>query len=308
MAKAYIPTLSELQAFVACGHTLSMSKAAKELGLTQSAVSRAVVALENRMGVVLFHRMRQRLILSDTGRAFLRDAESILSNLDQSALRAMSFGARDVIRLHCLPCLAEAWLVPRLAAFNRLSPDVTFDLSTTSEPASDSRAPYDMMFHHPDQAPAGSTIFPLMAEHLIAVASPALARQIRFETEDASLDEENRLLTRYPLLQHETRAHLWLEWFGASQIDPLSFSRGTRFSQFGMIAAAAKAGMGVGLVPEALVAPDLRSANLARVSDRRLQGGQYALILPAERPTEGVALEFRDWLIAQAGETAGPRA
>lgn len=300
MAKAYIPTLSELQAFVACGLSLSTTDAAKELGLTQSAVSRAVISLENRMGVALFHRMRQRLTLSDTGRAFLRDAQEILSNLDRSALRAMAFGSDQVIRISCLPTLAERWLVPRLAAFNRLAPDITFDLSSRLDMPEFSSAHHDMVIHHLKQAPAGSAVFPLMQEYLIAVASPALARQIRFETEAQDIDEENRLLTRYPLLQQETRPHLWLDWFGLTEIDPVTFSRGARFAHFGMVANAAKAGMGVGLVPEILVEDDLRNATLARVSDRRLRGSTYALIMPAERATDGPETEFRNWLVAQA--------
>ncbi|MDN3710724.1 LysR family transcriptional regulator [Paracoccus cavernae] len=301
MAKAYTPTLSELQAFVACGKALSTTDAAKDLGLTQSAVSRAVISLESRMGVALFHRTRQRLSLSDTGRAFLPDAQAILSDLDRSVLRAMAFGSNQVIRLACLPTLAERWLVPKLAGFAKIAPHVTFDLSSRLDMPDFATSRLDMAIHHVDQAPAGAQVVPLMAEYLIAVASPALARQIRFDTEAQQIDEENRLLTRYPLLQQETRPHLWLDWFGLTEIDPVTFSRGARFAHFGMVVTAAKAGMGVGLVPEILVEEELRQGTLARASDRRLRGSTYALVTPAKRETEsGPEAEFRDWLLTEA--------
>ncbi|AGT09762.1 LysR substrate-binding domain-containing protein [Paracoccus aminophilus] len=300
MAKAYTPTLSELQAFVACGKTLSTTDAAKELGLTQSAVSRAVISLENRMGVALFHRARQRLSLSDTGRAFLPDAEAILSDLDRSVLRAMAFGSNQVIRLACLPTLAERWLVPRLHSFSQLAPQVTFDIASRLDMPDFAKTPFDLAIHHLDQAPPGSEATPLMDEYLIAIASPALARQIRFDTHAQDLTEESRLLTRYPLLQQETRPHLWLDWFGASAIDPVTFTRGARFAHFGMVVTAARAGMGVGLVPELLVEDELRLGTLDRVSDRRMRGSTYALIEPARRGGPASDTEFRDWLIREA--------
>ena len=267
MAKAYTPTFSELQAFVACGKLLSTTDAAKELGLTQSAVSRAVISLENRMGVALFHRTRQRLSLSDTGRAFLPDAVAILGDLDRSVLRAMAFGSNQVIRLACLPTLAERWLVPRLHRYSKLAPQVTFDIASRLDMPDFVHEPFDLAIHHLDQTPPDCTALPLMEEYLIAIASPPLARQIRFDTAAQDEDEENRLLTRYPLLQQETRPHLWIDWFGATEIDPVSFARGARFAHFGMVVTAAEAGMGVGLVPEILVEEELRQGRLDRVSN-----------------------------------------
>lgn len=320
MAKAYTPTLSELQAFVACGKTLSTTDAAKDLGLTQSAVSRAVISLENRMGVGLFHRTRQRLSLSDTGRAFLPDAEAILTELDRSVLRAMAFGSNQVIRLACLPTLAERWLVPRLQQFSRMAPQVTFDIASRLDMPDFTKSHHDMAIHHLDQAPQGAEATPLMEEYLVPIASPALARQIRFETREHPPQDENRLLTRYPLLQQETRPHLWLDWFGLTEIDPVTFARGARFAHFGMVVTAAKAGMGVGLVPEILVEEELRQGSLNRVSDRRLKGSTYALIRPPKRAPprdqsgdssrdpardpSGAMDEFRDWLLEEAAKAA----
>lgn len=294
MAKAYTPTLSELQAFVACARMLSTTDAAKALGLTQSAVSRAVISLENRMGVALFHRKRQRLVLSDTGQVFLDDAAAILDHLDRSVLRAMAFGSNHVIRLACLPTLAERWLVPVLAGFDRIAPQVGFDISSRLDMPDLHRSGVDMVIHHLDQAPAGAEATPLMDEFLVVVARPDLAQQVRAQAGDA-----DAALAGYPLLQQETRPHLWLDWFGVSGIDPVTITRGARFAHFGMVTNAARAGMGIGLVPEILVREEIRQGSLALASDRRMQGSTYALIRQPRLARHQGEEMLRDWLVAQ---------
>ena len=77
----HTPSIPELRAFVLCARLGSASRAAEALNLTQSAVSRAIRTLEDRLGVTLFHRIRQRMVLSDAGRAMLRDAEGIATLL-----------------------------------------------------------------------------------------------------------------------------------------------------------------------------------------------------------------------------------
>lgn len=295
MAKAYTPTLSELQAFVACARALSTTDAAKVLGLTQSAVSRAVISLEGRMGVQLFHRARQRLSLSDTGRAFLPDAEHILTELDRSVLKAMAFGAKQVIRIACLPTLAERWLVPRLSEFSQIAPQVTFDISARLDVPDFATSGLDFAIHHLDQATPGTTATPLVEEFMVIVASPDLATRIRAEVAGNAV--ENEVLARFPLLQQETRPHLWLDWFGVTDIDPVTVARGARFAHFGMVINAARAGLGIGLVPELLLREELRAGQLATVSDRRMQGSTYAMLEPPRRETEGIEARFRDWLL-----------
>ena len=106
---SYTPSVQELRALVACAQTGSASRAGDHLNLTQSAVSRAIRALEDRLGVLLFRRVRQRLILSDAGRALVRDARDILDRLDNSARMVMAFGnGGDVLRHYVTPAIDPA--------------------------------------------------------------------------------------------------------------------------------------------------------------------------------------------------------
>lgn len=291
MRHAYTPTLPELQAFVQAARTGSATRAAAALGLTQSAVSRSLGTLEARLGVLLFHRARQRLALSDAGRAFQRDAERILADLDQTALTVMSFGGhREVLRLAALPTFGAVWLIPRLARFAKLAPTITFDVSTTLAPVDFDRDPRDLAILRAGAPLRGAQAVVLAEERLVVVAGPGLMP-------DGAL--EDAALARLPLLQQATRPNLWLDWFLDAGLDPITILRGARFEQFGMVLAAARAGLGVALVPDILVAGDLAAGSLQLASRRSMVSATPYVLTYPER-SEGIAAfrTFRDWIIA----------
>ncbi len=253
MRRAYTPSLPELQAFVQAASMASATHAGDVLGLTQSAISRSLASLEARLGVRLFHRAKQRLTLSDAGRAFLPQAQAILAQLDAAALGVMSFGGQQqVIRLACLPSFASVWLIPRLASFMAAHPGVAVDISATLTPLDFTTDARDAaIVRGPVQGPHDV----LAEERLIVVAAPHLVPVL--------LSDE--AIARLPLLQQATRPDLWLRWFGTGQV-----ARGPRFEQFGMVLAAARAGLGVGLVPDVLAAPDLANGALVQASARSM--------------------------------------
>ncbi|HMO71562.1 MAG TPA: LysR substrate-binding domain-containing protein [Paracoccaceae bacterium] len=292
MRQAHTPTLPELDAFAATARTGSVSRAADALGLTQSAISRSIKSLESRLGVALFHRDRQRLVLSDAGRAFLPEAEALLVALDRAALGIMSFGGHgSVLRLACLPTFAQVWLVPRLADFATAAPDVTFDLTAILTAPDFARDPCDAAILR-GPAPPGGGALTLAEDRLVAVAAPALVPGGGLP--DAAL-------ARLPLLQQATRPDLWLAWFRDGGGDPLRLLRGPRFETFGMVLAAARAGLGAALVPEVLAGPDLAAGTLRRASPRSMAGtAPYRLVWPARSRTLPVLARFRAHLGAAA--------
>jgi LysR family transcriptional regulator, glycine cleavage system transcriptional activator len=272
MRRAYTPSLPELQAFVQAAKTASATQAGDALGLTQSAISRSLASLEARLGVQLFVRARQRLTLSDAGRAFLPQAQAILAQLDAAALGVMSFGGqRQVIRIACLPSFAAVWLIPRLATFMAAHPDVAVDVSATLTPldfATDARDAAIV------RGPVSGPCDVLADERLIVVAAPHLAATL---LDDAAI-------ARLPLLQQATRPDLWLQWFGTGQV-----ARGPRFEQFGMVLAAARAGLGVGLVPQVLAAPDIATGTLRQASARTMATQTPYVLTYAQRSQENAA-------------------
>lgn len=292
MRHAYTPTLPELQAFVQAARTGTATRAGAALGLTQSAISRALTTLEARLGVALFHRIRQRLVLSDAGRALLPEAEQMLADLDRAALTVMSFGGhRAVLRLAVLPTYAALSLIPRLSGFAEIAPEVTFDMTATLTPLDFERDPRDVAIIRAQGPLRGAIMDVLAEERLVVVAAPAVLPK-------AGLLEDTDL-AQLPLLQQATRPNLWLDWFLNAGLDPITILRGARFEQFGMVLAAARAGLGLALVPEIFVAPDLASGALCLASARSMTSDTpYALTYPQRSLGIGAFRQFRDWILA----------
>ena len=296
MRHAYTPSLPELQAFVQAARTGTATRAAAALGLTQSAISRALTSLEARLGVALFHRIRQRLVLSDAGRALLPEAERMLADLDRAALTVMSFGGhRDVLRLAVLPTFAALWLIPRLSGFAAIAPQVTFDMTATLAPLDFERDPRDMAIIRAQPPLRGAAYDLLAEERLVVVAAPALLPQAQ--------PLQDHALARLPLLQQATRPNLWLDWFHQAGLDPITILRGARFEQFGMVLAAARAGQGLALVPDIFAAPDLACGALRLASTRSMTSATpYVLTYPARSLDIAAFRHFRDWLLMGASK------
>ena len=295
MRKSYTPTINELQAFAACARLGTTTRAAAELNLTQSAVSRSLGTLEERLGVALFDRVRKRLSLSPAGQVFLAQAEEILGQIDRAAMGAMAFGgARAVLRMAVLPSFARSWLIPRLAGFEAAQPEVSLDLSARLLPVEFEHEPFDLVIMRSRHEPAGAEVENLVAEELIVVAAPSLMAGRAALEDDA--------LLALPLLQQSTRPTLWLDWFRESGRDARHILRGARFDHFDMILDAASAGMGLGLVPAIIAEGALASGRLVQATPRQFATGEnYALILP-ERAREAPHVSaFRDWLRAEIG-------
>ncbi|QDY99129.1 LysR family transcriptional regulator [Nitratireductor mangrovi] len=294
MRRAYIPTVAELQAFRACVRYGTTIRAADDLGLTQSSVSRSLGMLEDRLGVNLFHRVRQRLVLSDAGRRFLRDAEAVLDHLHEASVRVMAFGGQsDVISLAVLPTFADRWLVPRLGRFLERAPQVTIDITVRLDPVDLHAEPFDAVIQRGPAEADTSGIVPLFGEELIVVAAPALLAGREF------LDDAE--LAGLPLLQQSTRPTLWLEWFQAAGIDPRTTLRGHRFEQFSMLIEAAAAGLGVALVPRLLVGRELAAGRLANASRNTIAGEHpYRLVHRPGAEEQAGLREFLAWVVEEA--------
>lgn len=287
---SYTPSVQELRALVYCGDLGSVSRAADALSLTQSAVSRSIRSLEERLGVQLFHRERKRLRLSDAGRAMVHDARDILTRLDRSARMAMAFSeGGDVLRLAVLPTFAATWLIPRLPEFLQCYPDASIDLASALHPVDFDESPYDGAIQRAVMARKDDEVAPVLDETLIVVAAPGLVAAGQY------LDA--RSLTGYPLIQLATRPELWNDWFAAVGTPPINRLPGPRVQHFDMVISAAQAGLGLALLPDIFAQPAIASGALHQVHARVLLGPTpYALIRPKARGQSAAMDAFAVWL------------
>ena len=292
--RSFLPPVMNLLAFEAAARHGSISRAAEELHLTQSAISRQIRQLEDQLAVALFRRVRQRVVLTDAGRMYAADLRQALSSLSSATQKLMSFGGTGgVLNLAVLPTFGTRWLIPRMPRFAALQPELTVNYAARPEPFDFAAEPFDAAIHFGLPHWAGALCERLMGEEVVAVASPAYQQQHKLLTPEA--------LLHATLLQQTTRPSLWAQWFEQLGLGAQVALRGPRFEQFAMMAQAAAAGLGVALVPRFLVADELAAGALRVLFPHSLASDEaYYLVVPEARAANPWVRAFRDWVIAEA--------
>src|SRR5512136_3207119 len=129
-----LPSLTALQFFDAAVRHMSFTRAAHELNVTQSAVSRQIRLLEDHVGRPLFRRHKQRLVLTEPGEAYAVAVRDLLDQAEAATLQLMAYGGGGVLTVALLPTFGSRWLIPRLADFTARYPDIQLDLVTKVKP------------------------------------------------------------------------------------------------------------------------------------------------------------------------------
>src|SRR5262245_21449926 len=139
-----IPSTSSLKVFESSARHLSFSKAADELNLTQSAVSRHIKALEHLLGLKLFYRVRKRVVLSDAGAKYAASVRQCLAKIEEATLEVLAHkDASGVLRLAILPLFGTKWLIPRMPAFWQAHPEIAVEMKRPPLPFDFSNGQFD---------------------------------------------------------------------------------------------------------------------------------------------------------------------
>ncbi len=293
-----LPPLNALKAFEAAARHESFTRAAEELCVTQGAVSHQVKALEAELGLKLFNRERQRLVITQAGRAYLvvvRDAFDRIADGTERVLQRQSGGALTV---STSPNFAAKWLVHRLARFGDAHPEIDLRVSASAHHIDFAREDIDLAVRHGDGTAPGLHVTRLCAEELFPVCSPALLKG-----RDPLRQPAN--LSRYTLLHSNDRQgwSQWLDYAGVTGVDP---SRGPVISQASMAIDAAVDGQGVALARTALAAWDLISGRLVRPFGPPMPVPfAYWVVCPKTAARLPKIVAFSEWLQAEAADDIG---
>lgn len=285
-----LPPLNGLRAFRAAARHLSFRGAAEALHVTQSAVAQQVRGLEETLGVRLFDRRARGLALTAEGEALLQPVDQAFRLIGDAAARIMQ--RAEVLTVSATPSFVSRWLVPRLDGFTRTHPGIDVRLSASNDLVDFRRDGVDVAIRYGDGRYPG-----LMAERLfpadpVAVCSPALAGP------DGTIPLAD-LGTRVPLL-HDSH-FLWAEWYRAAGRDEAEARRGVRFSHTLHAIEAALLGQGVALVPQPLVAQELRSGRLVAPFGISLALDRgFHIVAPPELWDMRKVAVMRQWLLAEA--------
>lgn len=289
-----LPSIACLQSFECVARHGSISRAAAELNLTQSAVSRQILQLEEMLNIALFDRVRQRVVITAAGKLYLKDVHRLIADLKDSTNRIMACGgSASLLNLAVLPTFATQWLIPRLPRFLKKVPEATVNFSTRISPFDFSVEPFDAAIHYGAPTWPGGIAHHLMNEDTVPVCSPKYERIERIKKPSD--------LTRVVLLHQATRAAAWPEWFEAIGMDQAHTMRGPRFEQFGMIARAAMYGIGVALLPRLLIEDELNSGKLVALFSHSIRSAySYFLVIPESKETAPLTLAFAQWILREA--------
>lgn len=292
LSRALIPDLGKLQAFESAARHGSVTQAGRELSLTQSTVSRQIRELEGQLGVPLFERVRQRVVLSQAGRKFLPDARKLLEQGEAAMLRAMAGSKASLLRLATLPTFGTRWLIPRLSGFLRAHPEVALDIASRSEPFDLEEQGFDAAIHYGQPIWANATCRYICQEVIVPVASPALFGGGQPESPDD--------LAKIALLHLATRPKAWADWFRQTGVETASSFQGHRFDQFTMMIQAATTGLGVALLPLYLIEQELKAGQLKVMIDVPLPTeNSYHFVMPNGKLDHPAANELYGWIVGQ---------
>lgn len=283
--------MSSLLAFEASARTESFTRAAQQLSLTQSAVSRQVQTLEALLGVPLFQRVGRRVVLTDVGRMYLRELTGPLERIRSATLQAIAFQAGGgTLHLAVLPTFGSKWLMPRLPTFYAKHPEVLVHIHSRTYLDLDVSGMDAAIVVGDGQWP-GVVAHQLVAEEMVPIISPKEARRGRIKT----IDE----LLRYPLLQVVTRPTAWRDWFAKHGYSGDALKFGPQFEVTSHLIQAVSAGMGIGLVPKVLVDDELQAGTLVVPvkGARDPSGKSYYLVVSGNREAYPPFALFRDWLL-----------
>jgi DNA-binding transcriptional LysR family regulator len=274
------------------------------LALSQSAVSRQIQSLEDELGMVLFLRHTRSVELTEAGVVLFRTVSALLNQLDLTVQQIRHSVLRKSIAVTTFASFASMWLIPRLASFQNLHPEIDIRIDASDKPVDLSISDIDIAIRYgpASRMPTGATR--LFGDQLIAVASPRLLEQ------EGGIQSAHDL-TRFTLIEASDpqSSHMdwltWRHWFNAQGLHGVQPVRWLHFNYAYQMVQAALSGQGVVLARPPLIAESLASGELVEVlpGERNDSPMAYWLLINNQQVPNEQAKAFCEWVLAQAKET-----
>ena len=290
-----LPSLDLIRGFVAVGRRMSITLAAEDLFLTQSAVSRQVIALEEALGVRLFNRGYRSIRFTAEGERFFRVADSALQQL-QDGVNALASGRdRQPVTITASIGVTGLWIMPRLGGFQQRHPDIDVRVAANNKVVNlrTKSAYIAIRYCDAESAPPGSRR--LFGEAVAPVAHPSLGV--------GRLDADS--IAKQVLIEYDDSNRPWLQWADRLHSMGLSASKPKgvlRYNQYDQAIRAAVEGQGIALGRIALIEPLLSQGRLVAVGGAdadHARGYAYWLVEADSTPRDDVQVVL-DWIKAEA--------
>ena len=282
-----LPPLTWFRAFDAAARHLSFTQAAAELGLTQSAISQHVRALEDHLSTPLFIRSHRALQLTDAARLLVPDVAASLARLAQATERFVPQTDRPRLTLATSVSVAQHLIAPQLASFQRAHPDVAIQIVTAIWPDdfASTNADIEIRFGTADVVGQGAML--LQPSRLHAVATPDICAQ--YDTTDPT-----RSLAQHTLIQPLGLSTSWKTFAGLPDREADLF-----VDTHGLAVDLALSGAGIALTHSLITGPALEAGLLATLPLPTLPAEEGYYLHQKTAPNQPLQDAFVDWLLSQ---------
>jgi LysR family glycine cleavage system transcriptional activator len=288
--------LNGIKAFEAAARSGSFAAAGHELNVSAAAVSRMVHLLEERLGVALFERKANKLVMTSAGQAYQSGLTPIFDALASLTAQVTASSSMRVLTIGVGPTFLMKWLIPRLADFRKEEPGIDVRITTggATVPFGDDWT-CGVRLGNGDWP--GLTAEPLFAADLMPVCTPKLASALK---RPADLKAPN-------LIRVAHSPDDWPLWLKAAQLPRLT-ARGQEFQFYGQALQAAVDGLGIAMGIRPYVDDDLAAGRLvAPFSLSVPKGMRWYLVYRGFRTEQRDFAAFRRWIMRAAAEPAGRR-
>ena len=286
-----LPPLNSLKCFEAAGRLLSFTEAAKELNVTQAAISHQIKVIEEFLGVSLFDRYPRRLSLTEQGRTLLPE---VIEAFDRVSLAVTAIGRErysNVLSVRLAPSFAAKWLSPRLKHFWLQYPEIDLRLFHAHPAVDFEREEIDIAVTYGKGDWTGVVVDKLLSLDFFPVCSPS------FLQTDKPLTDINNL--RYYALLHDANYECWRDWLALAGVEGVDAGHGTVIDDTNVLIQAAMDGQGIALGSTTFVEDLLESGRLVKPFDISLRNEfAYYVVYPESHLKNPAVRAFRDWLLS----------
>jgi len=302
MTRNGLPPLNSLKAFAVAGRLQSFNLAADELNVTGRAVSLHVQQLEAWLGVTLFIRHARGVELTEDGAAYLRETKEGLDRLELATSRILQKRRRKTLRVNVPRTFVNRWLIPRLAAFHDLHPDIDVRVQTGNEPVEKIGAAFDVAIRAGPHEEGSCRTFEILPSGQL----PLCSTKVMAEKPINSVGD----LARHTFLHLSDFPDGWARWLAEAGAPGLQPQHAITFDESESAIQAAINGLGLTIAPLAFVADEVAEGRLAAPLSAPFVESwlawRYRAYVADGRSDDPAVVQFLDW-VQEAGQEGPSR-
>lgn len=292
MKRGRLP-LTALRSFEVAGRLLSFTRAAEELFVSQAAISRQIRELEASIGRPLFERRHRAVVLTDDGASLLATLTDAFDRIDASLSALAGSTVSQVVTISVEPSFAVLWMVPNLAEFRALHPDIDVRIEADPRLVEFRANEAVLAVRHGSSGGAWPRV---EARHLAGVEMvPVIAPSLLQTGTPLNRPED---IQQFELL-HEENRRVWADWFRIADAPGDSCDRGPMLADGHLVMQAALRGHGAALCDRLFAEEEIAAGRLVQPFDIRLPFGAYYLVTRNFHTLSRPAATLADWLLSR---------